>query len=229
MKKITKTQTKKKSQKKQKNSTKAIKHIDHFKYVSEEDFLNVVNIISKKLAYKFKFGYHNIDDMKQQISIFALEGLKNYDNKRPLENFLWTHVRNRLFNYKRDNYQRPDKPCLSCPLHDPSLSNSISGCLQFSDKNDCDAYTHWNKRNFSKKNLMYLTTIDEVKDYGNTFQADNLSILDNISNSEIIDILEEKLIDEHRTIYLKMKDGSKVSRSDTQKLLSKIKEIIELT
>ena len=40
--------------------------------------------------------------MKQQAAIFALEGLEKYDNKRPLENFLWTHVRNRLFNYKRE-------------------------------------------------------------------------------------------------------------------------------
>ena len=85
--------------------------------VDENEFLKIVDIISKKLAYKFKFGYHEYDDMKQQISIFALEGLKNYDHKRPLENFLWTHVRNRLFNYKRDNYQRPDKPCHGFPPH----------------------------------------------------------------------------------------------------------------
>ena len=86
--------------------------------IDENELLNVIDIITKKLAYKFKFGYHDIEDMKQQISIFAIEGLKNYDHKRPLENFLWTHVRNRLFNYKRDNYQRPDKPCYSCPLLD---------------------------------------------------------------------------------------------------------------
>ncbi|NDC96549.1 sigma-70 family RNA polymerase sigma factor, partial [bacterium] len=99
--------------------------------VDESDFLNIVNIITKKLAYKFKFGYHDIEDMHQQIIIFAIEGLKNYDHKRPLENFLWTHVRNRLFNYKRDNYQRPNKPCLTCPLYDPHFKQSSSGCTQY--------------------------------------------------------------------------------------------------
>ena len=44
--------------------------------VSEVEFLKVVDIIAKKLSYKFKFGYHNIEDMKQQITIFAIEGLK---------------------------------------------------------------------------------------------------------------------------------------------------------
>ena len=52
--------------------------------VSETELLRVIDVISKKLAYKFKFGYHEIEDMKQQISIFAIEGLKNYDHKRPI-------------------------------------------------------------------------------------------------------------------------------------------------
>ena len=47
--------------------------------VSETEFLEVWEKISKKLGYKFKFGYHSHEDMKQQAAIFALEGLKNYD------------------------------------------------------------------------------------------------------------------------------------------------------
>ena len=74
--------------------------------VSESEFVQVWEKISKKLGYKFKFGYHSHEDMKQQAAIFALEGLKNYDYKRPLENFLWTHVRNRLFNFKRNNFSK---------------------------------------------------------------------------------------------------------------------------
>jgi hypothetical protein len=167
--------------------------------------------------------------MRQQISIFAIEGLKNYDHKRPLENFLWTHVRNRLFNYKRDNYQRPDKPCLTCPLYDPQLQESFSGCKKYSQKNDCELYSSWSKRNSSKKNLMYLTTIDEVKNYANTFQdnANEDSLITNIGNQEIMKLLDEKLIDEYRTIYIKMKSGTKVNKIDQNKLLNKVKEILK--
>ncbi len=188
------------------------------KKVDDEELLKVIDIITKKLAYKFKFGYHDIEDMKQQISIFALEGLKNYDHKRPLENFLWTHVRNRLFNYKRDNYQRPDKPCYSCPLYDKTSTL----CTKYSNKNDCDLYAKWLSRNQNKKNLMHFTGANEVKDYGNIFSNPSVSI----DHLETIKILEEKLSGEYRAIYLRLKNGGKIDKADKNKLLIKIKEIL---
>lgn len=186
--------------------------------VDENELLKVIDIITKKLAYKFKFGYHDIEDMKQQISVFAIEGLKNYDHKRPLENFLWTHVRNRLFNYKRDNYQRPDKPCYTCPLYDKVSTL----CTKYSNKNDCDLYAKWLDRNQNKKNLMHLTTVDEIKDYGNIF-CDSIISPD---QKETLQIIENNLTGEYRTIYLKLKHGSKVSKADKNKLLLKIQEIL---
>lgn len=194
------------------------------KKVSEEELLIVIDNISKKLAYKFKFGYHDIEDMKQQISIFALEGLENYDHKRPLENFLWTHVRNRLFNYKRDNYRRPDKPCYSCPLFDAKSSL----CTKYGDKNECDLYYNWSQRNDNKKNLMHLTTIDEIKNYGNVFSSNDDEFLDFISNKEIIDLIENNLIDDERMIYLKLKNGSRITTVEKTKLLQKIKDLIDI-
>jgi len=196
------------------------------KKVDENEFLKIIDIISKKLAYKFKFGYHEYDDMKQQISIFALEGLKNYDHKRPLENFLWTHVRNRLFNYKRDNYQRPDKPCYGCPFHDPNCKKSISGCLDYANKNDCSLFSNWTNRNSTKKNLMHLTTIEEVKDYGNAFSSNEDLLTNNISNNEILQLLEKYLVGEDRATFIKIKAGAKVSKTDTDKLVKKLQQII---
>lgn len=195
--------------------------------MDENEFLRIVEIIAKKLAYKFKFGYHDFDDMKQQISIFALEGLKNYDHKRPLENFLWTHVRNRLFNYKRDNYQRPDKPCLSCPLYDPQLKKSINGCSKYSNKNDCEAFASWNSRNSTKKNLMHLTTIDELKDYGSAFSSSDNHLIDGLSSNEIFNLVEKHLVGDERVTYLKVKSGGKVSKSDMDKLTIKLQSIIQ--
>jgi DNA-directed RNA polymerase specialized sigma24 family protein len=192
------------------------------KTIDENEFLRVLDIISKKLAYKFKFGYHDYDDMKQQISIFALEGLKNYDHSRPLENFLWTHVRNRLFNYKRDNYQRPNKPCLTCPLYDPHCKKSNSECEQYSNKNDCSLYESWINRNNTKKNLMHLTNIEDTKD----FCSNDDLLADNIMTKEILELVENNLNGEYRTIYLKVKSGIKVHKSDMDKLTAKLREII---
>lgn len=204
-----------------------MKKKNHKLKVDENEFLRVIDVISKKLAYKFKFGYHDFDDMKQQISIFALEGLKNYDHKRPLENFLWTHVRNRLFNYKRDNYQRPDKPCLTCPLYDPHCKKSLSSCESYSNKEDCSLYSSWLSRNNTKKNLMHLTTIDEIKDYSNTFSSDESLLINAIASDEIFSLLESHLNGEYRTLYLKVKSGIKINKGDMDKLTTKLKEILK--
>ena len=75
---------------------------------------------------------------------------------------------------------------------------------------------------------MYLTTIDEVKNYSNAFSDEDNEepLLNEISNQEIINILEEKLTDSYRSIYLRLKHGSKVSKTEKTKLFNKIKEII---
>lgn len=194
--------------------------------VSEQEFLTVLDNISKRLGHKFKFGYHSFEDMKQQAAIFALEGLEKYDNTRPLENFLWTHVRNRLFNYKRDNYQRPDKPCLSCPLYDPHCKKSISQCEAFEDKSGCDEYTAWNTRNTNKKNIMKPIGMEDVQTTAPSMMVDN-NILSKIADKQIIDLLDKEIPAQHRETYLKLKYGDKVYKSDLTKLYNIIVDILQ--
>lgn len=193
------------------------------KKVKEEDFLQVLEIISKKLIYKFKFGYHEIEDMKQQAAIFAIEGLEHYDNSRPLENFLWTHVRNRLFNYKRDNYIRPDNVCVSCPFFDPQCSNSTNQCSKYSNKNDCSIYSQWLNRNNLKKSIMKPTNI-ENENNSLKFSKD---ISDIISNTELIKLIEDNIETKYRETYLKLKGGSKVAKQDLLKLQTHISHILQ--
>ena len=58
--------------------------------ISQEDVLKIIERIVNRLSSKFKFGYYDIDDIKQEARIEALNGLAHYDEKRPLENFLDT-------------------------------------------------------------------------------------------------------------------------------------------
>jgi hypothetical protein len=192
--------------------------------VNESEFLEVWEKISKKLGYKFKFGYHSHEDMKQQAAIFALEGLKNYDNKRPLENFLWTHVRNRLFNYKRDNYQRPNKPCLTCPFFRPKEESCSSQCSEFSNKNDCSLYSLWFNRNDAKKNIMKPIGIDNISE--NSEEMINSNFVNSIGNTEILNLVNKNISIKNRPIFLKMMGGSKVSKTELTKLVTEIKKIL---
>jgi len=197
--------------------------------VSEEEFLEVLENISKRLGHKFKFGYHSYEDMKQQAAIFALEGLERYDNSRPLENFLWTHVRNRLFNYKRDNYQRPDKPCLSCVFYDPHCQKSMNQCEEFKDKASCEEYSLWNNRNTNKKNIMKPVGIDDVESQNVSIKklSSDKNIGDIVANKQIINILDREIPAQHRSTYLKLKAGDKIYKSNLNKLVECIKEILE--
>ena len=190
--------------------------------VSESEFLEVWEKISKKLGYKFKFGYHSHEDMKQQAAIFALEGLKNYDKSRPLENFLWTHVRNRLFNYKRDNYQRPDKPCLTCPFYNTKCA---SECSEFSNKNDCSLYASWINRNDAKKNIMRPLGIDNIGENHREIAKDDF--MSHLSNKEILTLIDKNVSVKNRPIFLKVIGGSKVPKTEIKKLLNEIKKILK--
>lgn len=190
--------------------------------ISDEEFIAVLDKITKKLIYKFKFGYHEAEDMKQQAAIFALEALDKYDHKRPLENFLWTHVRNRLFNFKRDHYQRPDKPCLTCPLYDAKLKCSTSGCSKFENKLDCDLYKSWMSRNERKKNLNKLTSISDNYDLSSN---DDLSL--DISNKEIFDLLDAHLSYQYREVFLKLKHGEKVLSVELNKFKKEVDRILK--
>lgn len=206
---------------KKKINKKTNKSIFEKKKITEADFVNALDNISKKLIYKFKFGYHEAEDMKQQAAIFAMEGLQNYDNSRPLENFLWTHVRNRLFNFKRDNYCRPDNVCLKCPLYDPDRKFSTNQCKKFKDKNDCELYAASQQRNNIKKNIVKPCSIE----YDHEASTD---ILSDIGNEEMIQIIESKISIKHREAYLKLKGGAKVSKQELLKLREHIQEILNI-
>jgi len=209
--------------KKQQKSKKIKSQSDLPNGVNTEEFLKALENISKRLANKFRFAYHSVDDMKQQAAIFALEGLENYDNKRPLENFLWTHVRNRLFNYKRNNYQRPDKPCHSCPFFDKTCKVSLNQCEKYGNKHDCDLYASWAKRNEVKKNIIQPSYIETS--LHQSVQPTDFDL--SIQNQELIKFLDMRIQSEFRESYLKLKHGAKISKLELKKLQQHIFTLME--
>ena len=182
--------------------------------MTEKEVLETIEKIASKLCYKFKFGYHGVEDMKQQATLFALEGLEAYDEKRPLENFLWTHVRNRLFNYKRDNFERPDKPCLACPFYDPSRSKSYNECTEFN-------------RNSRKKSLMSPIKMSDMTAGGEGLASTNKSALGSLANEEILNLVDRHIPLEIRLDYLRFKNGLKLPKPRRDAVKKAIYNIIK--
>jgi DNA-directed RNA polymerase specialized sigma24 family protein len=79
------------------------------KNMTEEQVVSTIYRISSRLATKYTFPNYEADDIAQEAFIIGMEAMNRYDEVRPLENFLSIHIKNRLKNFKRDNYFRPDE------------------------------------------------------------------------------------------------------------------------
>lgn len=78
-----------------------------FPDISEED-LGLIIMVAERLAPKFTFGFYDLEDIVQEAIILGVDALSRWDKKRPLENFIHIHIRNRLNTLKRDKYYRVD-------------------------------------------------------------------------------------------------------------------------
>jgi DNA-directed RNA polymerase specialized sigma24 family protein len=76
--------------------------------LNEDDVIKTIRKIAKRLAPKYVFAGYEAEDIEQEAFLIGVAGLKGYDASRPLENFMYTHINNRLKTFKRDNYYRMD-------------------------------------------------------------------------------------------------------------------------
>ncbi len=76
--------------------------------LSEQEVIETITKVARKLAPKYVFASYEIEDIEQEAFMMGVEGLNRYDTNKPLENFMYTHINNRLKNFKRDNYYRFD-------------------------------------------------------------------------------------------------------------------------
>ena len=167
------------------------------------------------LAPSFTFGYYDIEDIKQEAYIFGLESLARYDRSRPIENFLYSHIKNRLINFKRDKYHRTDPPCKSCHEN-----------IKCTNDDYCDKYRAWKKRNSSKQNLMRPLDIHSICDDKEKNAHSKKSVVDDAHTSECIKLIDLHLSVELRSIYLRIKSGESVSKIKREKLEEEIRRII---
>jgi len=183
--------------------------------LEESTLVSTIDKIVNRLAAKFRFGYHDIEDIKQQGRYFALEAINKWDKKRPLDNFLYTHVRNRLINYKRDNFSRYDKPCLTCPFYDPHRERSSNECSEFPDRNDCDKWRKWERRNTSKKNIMRPSAMKYEP-----------IIFDDLEDNELLNIIKDNISLDLRSDLFRMLDGVTLSKQRREKVQDEVLRII---
>jgi len=193
---------------------------------TEQEVIEIIDRISTRLASKFKFGYHEVEDMKQQVFLEVLKPDKNgitilekFDTEKgnSLDSFLWIHARNRLHNFKRDNFARPDLPCTQCPL-----KAYVKGeCTAYSQMMDCEYYFKWHCRNETKKSLASnnqstTQTIEPAVEYD-----------DRIFSKEIYGIVNKNMPVALREDWIRFTNKLKISKQKREALTEIIIEILK--
>ncbi len=90
--------------------------------LDEQKVIDTILKISKRLAPKYVFSGYDIEDIEQEAFLIGVSGLDKYDPSRPLENFMYTHINNRLKTFKRNNYYRMDYGSSAQKLQDRKRS-----------------------------------------------------------------------------------------------------------
>jgi len=186
--------------------------------------LQIIDKIVNILAPSFKFGYYDVDDLKQEGRLEAIKALdrfdplykSKYDVASKLEAFLLTHIRNRYINLKRDKFSRCQLPCECCSLYGVRKKK----CKKYINIEDCDKYTKWIKRNSSKKSLMY--TVEDNND-----QVAHTSTDNSLIKKEIVAIIDKKLPLHLRKLYKMYIEGSKLSKAQINKIVTELKDILK--
>jgi len=170
-----------------------------------------VDKIAKRYSKKFKFGIFAAEDIYQEIFIMAMDALQRYDGISPLENFLVTHIKNRLILLKRDNYARASDACNQCP--------------QFNT--ECEKCQRRRQTYNVKKSLSNPVDISVVNADNESSMRSGLTGIEDIECREIIEIINKQLPVKYREDYLKMRDGVYVSKPVREEIESIIKKILD--
>lgn len=97
--------------------------------VDETKVIDTIMKIAKRLAPKYVFTGYDVDDIEQEAFLIGVAGLEKYDPSRPLENFMYTHINNRLKTFKRNNYYRMDYGSSAQKLQDRKRNLLEPMCL----------------------------------------------------------------------------------------------------
>jgi hypothetical protein len=175
---------------------------------AEAAILDSIRTVARGLGWICSFGYHTPEDIEQEVAALSLEVLAEdppkYDPARPLENFLYVHVRNQLSNQRRKHYLRLERPCTCCEGDSPS--------------SPCKKWRDWVRRNTAKQNLMRPVGMDYVADEGERAMAQQDDVADQAVSKEFLEQVERGLTPDLRADYLRMRAGVPVPKTRRQKV-----------
>lgn len=177
-------------------------------FLSEEEFLTAFDNVVGKLVKKFTFTIYDADDIRQEAYLIASEGIFNFNPvyNVPLESFLYTHLYNRLINFKRNNYIRKENNCQKCR----DIGKVCSRCQ------------HREKLNLTKKSILEPTNMDSVAHPTFLNEYEN-----KVDREAMIEKILERLNPGQIQDFYKIRDGVRINNNRKKQIIEIIQEVAE--
>lgn len=175
--------------------------------LTEEQVTDLIIKIAKKIARNNKFSYYSIQDIEQELCIFALEALPRYKPEiAPLAVFLETHMHNRLKNFKRDKHFRHLTKCPRCDDHScPSCCKKL-------------------ERRYTKYKVTNPNAIDE----SSSFLPYPDSCLDTLlDDADLFAKINNLIPLRYRLDMIKLMHGKTISHHRKQRLINLVMELLD--
>jgi len=175
--------------------------------ISNSGVFPVVHSVCTTLSKKYAFGPYEPDDIYQEAVLICEEIIDKYDGQRPLENFLRTSLKNRLYNFRRDNSTIYKFVCPTCSNKDSANCND---CLR-------------NRLIYEvKKNIDCPINIDEINDE----QLNYEHVSSETEHNEMIKLINIHLPIDMRADYLKIINDVYVSKTRREEIINRIRDIL---
>lgn len=183
---------------------------------TEQEILAAIEKSVRILAPSFVFGYYSVDDIEQQARLFGLQAVEGWDTSRPFANFAYTHIRNRLINFRRDKLRRNDPPCRKC--HAGQYCTSEGACRH---------YREWAARNNTKANLMRPLDLQRVADERESRTRCESEAEQGVELAELLGRIDAELPVELRSAYLRMREGLSVPRGPRAQVMELVQRVMQ--
>ena len=199
--------------------------------MTEAEVVDAISRATSALARTFKFGPYDEDDIKQEGAIEAITVINKgvYDPRpgpdgkptRPLANFLYVHIRNRIMNLRRQKLRRNDPPCRSC--HE-ALG---PGQTAHADGQYCEKYQAWLTRNTSKANILCPLDLSNINDEHESRTKSDSNVEFEVERDEMLALVDQQLPVELRTSYLQMRSGKVLPKAVREKVEQAVLAILK--
>lgn len=190
--------------------------------MDKDKVVEIVEEFSGYLGQIYKFGFYELEDMKQEAVLRCLEALNNnnYDETKSLKQYLFMVVKNHFKNLLRKYRQKNEPPCLTCPFFDAAMKSSDNQCTKFINKNDCKEFSEFQKKCSVRESILSPHDIGSLSEIEKEQLTVEYDILENMADTELYLYIDEHLKPYLRSDFLRLLSGINI-KEENKKIIQR--------